>query len=338
MKTTLRAPKGRFLLGSAAHFQRDQLGFYVSCAQEYGDLVRTRLGPYRMLLLYHPDAIEELLVTRNRDFVKSPGLHRLRPLVGNGLFLSESDTWLRQRRLVQPAFHRQRLAGYGDIMTAFTQRHVAGWRDGGVVDIHGEMMALTQAIVAKTLFDADVSGDAHEAGQAAEVVMRDFGTRLQSFWVSPYWLPTPRNLRTRRAIRRLDGLVHRIIEARRSSPQDRGDLLSMLVDAQDAEDGTRMTAKQVRDEVMTLFMAGHETTAAALSWTWYLLAGHPDVEARLADELRTVLDGRAPTVSDLPHLSYADMVVTESLRLYPPAYGLGRQASRATAIAGQPIA
>jgi cytochrome P450 len=338
VKTILKGPKGSFLFGNAADFRRDQLGFYMSCAREYGDFVQTRLGPYRMLLVYHPDAIEELLVTRNRDFVKSPGVRRLRPLVGDGLFLSEGDTWLRQHRLVQPAFHRQRLAAYGDVMTAFTQRHLAGWKDGGVVDMHAEMMALTQAIVAKTFFDADVSGDAHEAGQAAEVVMRDFGARLQTFLVLPYWLPTPRNLRSRRAIRRLDGLVHRIIEARRSNPQDRGDLLSMLVDAQDAEDGTRMTAQQVRDEVMTLFLAGHETTAVALSWTWYLLAGHPDVEARLGDELRTVLEGRAPTAADLPRLRYADMVLTESMRLYPPAYGLGRQAARATEISGQSVA
>jgi len=338
VKTLHKGPKGRFFFGSAADFKRDQLGFYESCAREYGDFVQTRLGPVRMLLIYHPDAIEELLVTRNRDFTKSLGLRRPRPLVGDGLFLSEGDTWLRQRRLVQPAFHRQRLAGYGDVMIAFTQRHMAGWKDGSVIDMQAEMMALTQAIVAKTLFDADVSGDAYEAGQSAEVVMRDFGDRLQSLWVIPYWLPTPRNLKSRRAIRRLDALVHRIIDERRASPQDRGDLLSMLVDAQDADDGTRMTGQQVRDEVMTLFLAGHETTAAALSWTWYLLARHTDVEARLADELRTVLDGRAPATSDLPRLRYADMVVTESMRLYPPAYGLGRQATRATEISGQPIA
>jgi cytochrome P450 len=338
VKTKLNGPRGRFFSGSASDFQRDQLGFYVSCAREYGDFVQTRLGPFRMLLIYHPDAIEELLVTRNRDFTKTLGVRRLRPLVGDGLFLSEGDTWLRQRRLVQPAFHRQRLAGYGDVMTAFTQRHTAGWKDGSVIDVQAEMMALTQAIVAKTLFDADVSGDAHEAGQAAEIVMRDFGDRLQRLWVPPYWLPTPRNLASRRAIRRLDAIVHPMIEERRAKPQDRGDLLSMLVEAQDADDGARMTARQVRDEVMTLFMAGHETTAAALSWTWYLLARHPEVEARLADELRAVLGERAPATSDLPRLRYADMVVTESMRLYPPAYGLGRRAAKVTEISGQPIA
>ncbi len=337
VKTALPGPKGGFYFGSGVEFRRDQLGFYASCAREYGDVVQTRMGPYRIFLIYHPDAIEELLVARSRDFVKSPGVRLLRPLLGEGLLLSEGDTWLRQRRLVQPAFHRQRVAGYGDVMTAFTERHVTGWKHGDTIDVHAEMMALTQAIVAKTLFNADVSGDAHEAGQAAKVLAEDFGARMQSFRLIPYWVPTPRNLRSRRAIRRLDGLVHRIIAARRSSDEDRGDLLSMLVHAKDADDGTRMTARQVRDEVMTIFMAGHETTAVALSWTWYLLAQHPDADARLADELRDVLGDRAPSVADLPRLKYAEMVVTESMRLYPPAYALGRQAARVTEVAGQSI-
>ena len=338
MKTALPGPKGGFYFGSGVHFRRDQLGFYEACARDYGDLAATRMGPFRILLIYHPDAIEELLVARSRDFVKSPGVQLLRPLLGDGLLLSEGDTWLRQRRLVQPAFHRQRVAGYGEVMATFAERHVAGWKDGDAIEVHAEMMALTQAIVAKTLFDADVSGDAHEAGQAARVLAEDFGARLQSFRVVPYWLPTPGNLRAHRAVRRLDALVHRIIAERRARDEDRGDLLSMLVSAQDADDGTRMTARQVRDEVMTIFMAGHETTAVALSWTWYLLAQHPDAEARLAGELRDVLGGRAPSVADLPRLKYADMVVTESMRLYPPAYGIARQAAKATEIDGHPIA
>lgn len=337
MNTRLPGPRGGFFFGSAGEFRRDQLGFYASCARQYGDFVQTRMGPYRIFMVFHPDAIEELLVARNRDFIKSPGVRLLRPVLGDGLLLSEGDTWLRQRRLVQPAFHRQRVAGYGEVMATYAERHVAAWKDGDTRDMSAEMMALTRAIVAKTLFDADVSGDAHEAGQAAEVLMHDFGVRLQSFRVVPHWIPTPGNLRSRRAIRRLDQLIHRIIDARRASGEDRGDLLSILVSAQDADDGTRMTAQQVRDEVMTLFMAGHETTAVTLAWTWYLLAQHPEVETRLAAELRDVLGGRTPTVADLPALKYAEMVVTESMRLYPPAYGLGRQAVRATEIAGHPI-
>ena len=333
-----RGPRGHFLLGSLPDFRRDQLGFYAACARDYGDVVPVRLGPRRAILIYHPDAIEEVLVARSRDFVKSPGVRLLRPLLGDGLLLSEGDHWRRQRRLVQPAFHRQRVAAYGEVMTAYTERRLAHWSDGQVFDVHPEMMALTQAIVAKTLFDADVADEADSVARASRVLMEEFGARLRMVLRLPHWVPTPANLKSARAVRRLDRLVYRIIAERRRSGEDRGDLLSILLDAQDADDGARMTDKQVRDEVMTLFMAGHETTGVALSWTWYLLAGHPDVEARLAGELRAVLGGRAPTVSDLPKLTYAERVVTESMRLYPPAYGLGRQAARPTEVAGYPVA
>ena len=223
-------------------------------------------------------------------------------------------------------------------MIAYTERALADWREGQVVDIHAEMMTLTQAIVAKTLFDADVSDQAHAALDAANVLAEDLGARLRSLRLLPHWVPTPANLRSGRAIRRLDQVVYRIIAARRSGGEDRGDLLSILLHAQDADDGTRMTDRQVRDEVMTLFMAGHETTAVALSWTWYLLAQHPEVDARLADELQAVLGGRAPSLADLPNLTYTERVVTESMRLYPPAYGMGRQATRPTEVAGVPVA
>ena len=337
MTATLRGPRGRWLMGSLGDFSRDQLGFYVDCAR-YGDVVPVRLGPRRALLFYHPNAIEDVLVTRNRDFVKSPGVRLLRPLLGEGLLLSEHDFWLRQRRLVQPAFHRQRVAAYGEVMTAYAERRLADWKDGDVRDVHDAMMALTQAIVAKTLFDAEVSDEAHEVGTASHVLMRDFGARLGSLLqLLPAWLSTPGNLKARRAIERLDQVVYRIIAARRQSGEDRGDLLSILLHAQDADDGTVMTDRQVRDEVMTLFMAGHETTAVALSWTWYLLAQHPEVDARLADELGTVLGSRAPTAADLPRLKYTEMVVTESMRLYPPAYAMGRMSSVPTEIAGLPL-
>jgi len=337
--TLARGPKGRLFLGNLRDFQRDQLGFYARCAREYGDVVPVRLGPRRGILFYHPDAIEDVVVTRVRDFVKSPGVRLLHPLLGDGLLLSEGDVWLRQRRLVQPAFHRQRVAAYGDIMAAYAARRVAAWTAGDVLDIHEEMMALTQAIVAKTLFDADVADEATTVGHATRILMEDFGARLGSLLqLLPPWLPTPANMRARRAIRRLDDVVYRMIGARRRDAEDRGDLLSILLQARDADDGATMTDRQVRDEVMTLFMAGHETTAVALSWTWFLLAQHPEVEARLAEELRDVLGGREAAVSDLPALRYTEMVVTESMRLYPPAYGMGRQAVRGTEVAGHPVA
>ena len=336
--TVPRGPRGRLLLGSGPDLARDQLGFYAACAREYGDVVPLRLGPNRGLLVYHPDAIEEVLVSRSRDFIKSPGVRLLARVLGNGIFLSEGGVWLRQRRLVQPAFHRQRVLAYGEVMTAYTARRLAGWKDGDVLDAHAEMIALTQVIVAKTLFDADVSDESYSIAEALNVLIEDFGARLGSvLQFLPDWVPTPANLRTRRAVRRLDEVVYRMIAARRQSGEDRGDLLSILLHAQDADDGSRMTPRQVRDEAMTLFMAGHETTAAALSWTWYLLAQHPDVDARLGDELRAVLGERAPTAADLPRLKYAEMIVSESMRLYPPAYAIGRQAARPTEVSGHPL-
>jgi cytochrome P450 len=331
-------PKSRGLLGNLGDFNRDQLGFYLRCAREYGDVVPIRLGPSRGVMLFHPAAIEELLVVRHRDLVKSRGVRLLRGLLGDGLVVAEGDLWLRQRRLIQPAFHRQRLAEYGRIMTAHAERRMAEWHEGSVVDMHAEMMAVTRAIVARALFDADVSEDARVVGDALEVVAESFGRRLGSLGAFlPLWLPTPENVKLRGAIRRLDGVVYRMIDDRRRSREARGDVLSILLEAQDADDGSRMTDRQVRDEVMTLFLAGHETTAVALSWTWYLLAQHRAQDARLADELRTVLGGRAPTAADLSALRYTEMVVTESMRLYPPAYALGREAARPIEVAGHVV-
>jgi cytochrome P450 len=334
----LRGPNERGLLGSLGDFNRDQLAFYTRCAREFGDVVPIRLGPSRGFLIFHPDAIEELLVVHSRDLIKSRGVRLLRGILGDGLVVAEGDLWLRQRRLMQPAFHRHRVAAYGEIMPAHAARQVADWREDTVVDMHAEMMAVTRAIVARALFDADVSEDARVVGDALEIVAESFGKRLGSLRAFvPLWLPTRQNLRLRRAIRGLDRVVYRMIDDRRRSPGARGDLLSILLDAHDADDGSRMTDRQVRDEVMTLFLAGHETTAVALSWTWYLLSEYPAADARLADELRAVLGGRAPTVADLPALRYAEMVVTESMRLYPPAYAMGRQAARPIEVAGHPV-
>ena len=278
-------------------------------------------------------------MTRSRDFVKSPGVRLLGRLLGAGLLLSEGDLWLRQRRLVQPAFHRQRVEAYGEVMTSYATRRADSWRDGEVRDMHAEMMTLTQAIVAKTLFDADVADESYAIGQASHVLMEDFAARVGSILqqIIPRWVPTPGNLRTRRAIHRLDEIVYRMIAARRQNGEDRGDLLSILLHARDADDGSHMSDRQVRDEVMTLFMAGHETTAVALSWVWYLLAHHPEVDRKLAAELGAIVGPRTPAVNDVPRLPYTAMVVNEALRLYPPAYAVGRQAVRATAIAGHPV-
>jgi cytochrome P450 len=330
-------PKGRPVVGSLREFRRDVLGFFTDCARTYGDVVPIRLPRRRLVLLSHPDLIEEVLTARARQTTKTVLLQALRPVLGNGLLLSEGDTWLRQRRLIQPAFHRQRIAAYGDVMAGYAERGMAEWRDGQTRDVHADMMTITQAIVAKTLFDADVSDAAWDVGQALHVLMDDFSQRRTRLFELPKFVPTPGRRRARLAVERLDRVVYGIIADRRASGEDHGDLLSLLLDAQDADDGSRMTNQQVRDEIMTLFLAGHETTAVSLSWTWYLLAQHPDVEARLAAELGNVLGGRLPTVADLPRLRYAEMVVTESMRLYPPVYSLTRRVIEPCEVGGHRI-
>jgi cytochrome P450 len=275
-------------------------------------------------LLSRPDLIEHVLVENNRNFTKTRILRKNRRLLGEGLLTSEGELWRRQRRLAQPAFHRKRVAAYGEVMAAFAERSLEAWRDGETIDIHEEMVRLTLEVVAKCLFDADVGAEAKDIGRAIKVALEDFSSQRRLIRV-PKSIPTPRNVRFEAAARRLDGIVRTIIEERRRSEEDRGDLLSMLMLARD-EGGDRMTDKQLRDEVMTLFLAGHETTANALSWTLWLLSSNAAAEAKLAEELGRVLGGRAPTVEDLPDLSYAERVVKESMRLYPPAWVMGREA------------
>jgi cytochrome P450 len=330
-------PKGHWLWGSLPEFRRDSLAFYTRCARDYGDVIAFRFGPRRAVLLTHPDLVEQVLVVQNRNFVKHFGIQLLRPLLGNGLLLSEGDFWLRQRRLVQPAFLRQRFDGYGAVMVEHSLRLLDGWRDGETRDIHRDMMGLALGIAAKTLLDADVTGAAAEVGHALDQLMNDFIYRFGSAFPVPAWLPTPNNRRRRQAMRRLDWIINGIIRQRRQAGGDRGDLLSMLMRARDEGDGTGMTDQQLRDEVMTLFLAGHETTANALTWTWYLLAQHPKIEVKLLAELRDVLGDRPPTVADLPRLRYAEWVVHESMRLYPPVVAFGRQAVERCEIGGYEI-
>jgi cytochrome P450 len=260
-------------------------------------------------------------------------------LIGEGLLTSEGEFHLRQRRLAQPAFHRQRGAGYGDAMVAYAERTRARWRAGETLDVAHEMMELTLGVVGKTLFDADVAEEAPEIGRALteafaafSLAMLPFGEQLQRLT----FLPPVRRFRDAKA--RLDATIYRLIAEHRADSRggrDRGDLLSMLMAAQDTEQGTgQMTDRQLRDEAMTIFLAGHETTANALTWTWYLLSGHPEVEARLHAELDAALGGRLPVADDLARLPYARMVLAESMRLYPPAWVIGRRALEPYAVRG----
>jgi len=253
-------------------------------------------------------------------------------LFGEGLLTSEGDFWLRQRRLVQPAFHRGRVAAYGTTMVEYAERAMRGWKNAEVRDIHEDMMEITLQIVGKTLFNAELTRDAKEVGETMEVLLKlaaDFGKTI----LIPLWVPTPRNLRARMGIRRIEKIIYRIIAQKRAEARDTGDLLSMLLAVQD-EDGSRMTDKQLRDETITLFLAGHETTANALSWTIWLLAQNPAAERKFFDELAGVLNGRPPNVEDIPKLTYTANVLTESMRLYPPAWGMARLVKEEVEVAG----
>src|SRR5215467_12291874 len=319
-------PKRHFFVGNIPEYTRDPLGFLSECAHKYGDVVRITFFKAEAYLCNNPEDIQYILVNSNRSFTKGYGGGSMQTLLGNGLLTSEGDFWRRQRRLAQPAFHRERVSSYGEVMVAYTERMLASWRDGEMHDIHQDMMRLTLEIVAQTLFSTDIGGDAQEVGTALEAAMEQLssqGSLLQA--LIPENFPTPRHIRFHKAVEQLNEIIYGIIRQHRASGQDRGDLLSMLLDARD-EDGSQMTDQQLRDEVMTLILAGHETTALALSWTWYLLAQHPEVDTTMQAELQTVLGGRLPTVDDLPHLAYTRMVFTEALRLYPPAWLMTRRA------------
>jgi cytochrome P450 len=307
-------------------FRRDPPEFLLDSARKYGDVVHFKFGPQAVYLLNHPDYIRDVLVTNNRNFVKSRGLEMAKKFLGEGLLTSEGEFHRRQRRLAQPAFHRQRINAYATVMTDYCAQTRSRWQPGKTLDISQEMMRLTLAIVGKTLFDANVETEAREIGKALTDVMQLFDRITSPFAGLLEKLPLPSNIRWLRAKQRLDATIYRIIDERRRSGEDRGDLLSMLLLAQDEEgDGTGMTNQQLRDEAMTLFVAGHETTANALTWTWYLLSQHPEVEAKLHHEIDAMLDGKLPTAEDVVRLAYTEMVFAESMRLYPPAWVLGRR-------------
>ena len=303
--------------------RRDPTGFLTQLAAEYGDVVQFKIGPQRVVLLNHPDDIRDVLVTNGRNFVKGRGVQRTKRVLGEGLLGSEGEFHLRQRRLVQPAFHRQRLASYGASMVECALQARARWPAGAALDIHAEMARLTLAVVGRTLFGADVAGEADTIGAALNTLLALFDAALLPLAEQMEWL-LPAGRRFRRARAQLDATISRLIAERRATG-DGGDLLSILLFAQ-ATDGSTMSDEQVRDEAMTLFLAGHETTANALAWAWYLLAQNPAAEQALHAELARVLGGRAPSFDDLPQLVSPRRVVAEALRLFPPAWVIGRRA------------
>ncbi|MDQ4122474.1 MAG: cytochrome P450 [Acidobacteriota bacterium] len=312
--------------GHFLKFRRQPTEFLTAAAR-LGDVSRFRLGNQPMFFVNHPDLIRDVLVTNAAKFHKGRALQRMKRVLGQGLLTSEGEFHLRQRRLAQPTFHRQRIAGYAASMVEYGERVSGEWRDGETYDISEEMMRLTLYIVAKTLFGANVENEADEIGDAMTTLIGAFNYLLLPFSELLEKLPLPIAKRFNKAKETIDRVIYKIISERRQTGEDRGDLLSMLLLAQDEDDGGRMTDEQVRDECLTLFLAGHETTANALTWTWYLLSQNPEVEQRFYEEINRVLPGKLlPTFEDYANLNYVEAVLAESMRLYPPAWAIGRLA------------
>jgi cytochrome P450 len=313
------------IVGVLPQFRKNPLEFLRSLSRDHGDLVHFRLGPQHVYLVSNPDWIKDILVTNQSNFTKSRFLERAKVLLGEGLLTSEGEFHRRQRRLVQPAFHRDRLLGYASAMVDCTAHTREQWSNGAQLDMSREMMRLTLSVVAKTLFSADVTSEADEIGNALTQVMILFDIVLMPFseWIEKLPLPSVRRFEKARDF--LDKTIYGIIAERRASKEDKGDLLSMLLLAQDEDGVTGMSDKQIRDEALTLFLAGHETTANALMWAWYLLSQNPAAAEKFYEEVDRVLEGRLPTFDDLPQLKYTEGVFAESMRLYPPAWVIGRR-------------
>ena len=320
-------PRGYPILGVLPQLRSDPIRTFLDAADRYGDIVHLKAGPYHGFLVCDPTDIKHVLQDHARNYHKSPLYERLRDSLGNGLLTSEDSFWLRQRRLAQPAFHRQRLIAMTDAMVSCTEQLLERWEPvasrGEAVDLVAEMMALTQSIIVRTMFSTDLGETAEIVNRTWPIINRRIG---ETFWSSKLEtsLPLPANMRFRRALHELDAVVYRIIADRRRSGRDQADLLSMFLSARDDETGTGMTDRQLRDEVMTMLLAGHETTSLALSWLYYLLWQHPDAEQRIAEEVDRVVGAGRLGFTHVDRLTWTRRVLEESLRLYPPAWGFSR--------------
>lgn len=336
--TTTHAPlvPGVPLLGSLPALRRDPLGLFVRAMQAYGDVVRLQMGHQTIHLVTHPDGVRHVLQDQNKHYNKDTrGYAIMRTALGQGLLTSDGGFWLRQRRIAQPAFHKRRLQSFAAQMVQAADAMLDRWRLGQPLDVASELMGLTLRVVVQTLFGADETPPVAQVAHALEVTLRTLNARTMGLWVPDRW-PTPQNLRLRAALQTLDAVVMGYIQARRADPalSERADLLSMLVQARDEDTGEQMDDTQLRDEALTLFLAGHETTASALSWTLALLSQHPAVARRLRAEVVDALGDAPPTFEDLARLPYTGQVLDEAMRLYPPAWTLARRAQRPDTIGG----
>jgi cytochrome P450 len=322
-------PKPKISLINLVRFRRNSLGFLKQIYQEYGDIVHFKMGPLRILLLNHPDYIKEVLSTQQSNFVKGRPLEMAKELLGEGLLTSEGEFHKRQSRIIQPAFHRKMMGTYAPAMTEYALRLMNKWEDGMSVDMMQEMIKMSTGIAGKTMFNVDIEEEAPEINQALDAVMSLFDRVSLPFAEYLLKIPLPGTIRFFRAKSKLDHTIYKVIRERREIKLNNGDLLSLLLKEQ--EEG-EMSDRQIRDEALTLFLTGFDTTSLALTWTWYLISQHPQVEAELHEELDRVLQGRLPTLEDYPNLKFTRMVFAESMRLYPPIYIIARQAVEAFTI------
>jgi cytochrome P450 len=329
---SIPAVPGLPLIGNLLEFRRDRLGLQDLAART-GPIARVQLAHLPIYIVSDADLAHEVLVVQADAFTKSAGLAFLKPLLGEGLVTAEGEPHKRHRKLLAPAFAPKRLAAYGTVMVEETEKQVARWRAGDRIDLSHEMMEMTLAIAGRTMFGAEVREDASAVSRGLELSMRAQMANLRSPLRLSYEWPLPRHLRMKRGVKILDEVVYRLIREGRMRGTDRGDVLSILLLARDEEDGTGLSDRQVRDEVMTLLLAGHETTANALTWTWYELTRNPAVLTRLAEELGS-LGGRTVTTDDLPNLPWNLAVVEEAMRLHPPVYMMGRQTKHEIELAG----
>ena len=326
-------PKGTLIGGSLHEFSKSRLRFFEQIVHDHGQIVSFRFGPRRIFLISDPDLIEQVLVTDAKHYIKHFGARAYKPVLGNGLVTSEHEFWLRQRRLSQPAFLKSRIQSYAPMMAELTERMLDRWQDGAEVDVNFEFSALTSAIALKTLFNLEDPGDRERFLESLRTAFDVMSAQIRQLVKLPRWVPTPSNRKLNRAVSELYAVVDRFIAQGQSRGAAGDDLLSRLITARDT-DGAKMSDAQLRDEMMTLYLAGHETTSLTLSWSWYLLSRHPRVEEKLVEEWNRVLGGRAPTSEDLSKLSYTDAVITEAMRVYPPVYLIGREATRDLELGG----
>jgi cytochrome P450 len=328
-------PESGGIIGNFPMGTRDPLGTFTAWARAYGDIFHYRFLHRHVYFLNDPELIKDVLIARAPGFAKGDAIRANRRIFGKGLLSNEGSSWLRQRRLIQPAFHHSRIEAYAATMVARTQRLLDAWQDGQVRDIHDDMMRLTLEIVSSALFSTEIEPQQARISAALNTLMElSIGGRLLLPEIFRRF-PTPKNLRYHRATRELDDIVYGIITGRRMAAQEtrKDDLLGSLLAAR-YDDGSSMSDEQLRDEVMTLLLAGHETTAVSLSWVWMLLSQHPDVEQRLWSELDQMLAGRPPNFEDLPRLQMAERIVKEAMRLYPPVWAIVRTAVQDTEIGG----